>query len=70
MRLNSAACVCCVKLAIRPQAPRGRLPQKHPDTQAQMQQHYNVAEGRLKTPDCSGVIETLTTGHLIFGSNI
>jgi hypothetical protein len=35
-----------------------------------MQEHYNVAEGRLKTLDYAGPIESFTSDHLIYDSYI
>jgi hypothetical protein len=35
-----------------------------------MHEHYNLAEGRLKTLDCFVPIESFASGHLIYGSYI
>jgi hypothetical protein len=59
-----------VNLTIHPQAPCVRLPQKHPSTEPKCCGHYNVAEGRLKTLDYGSRIESFTSDHLIYDSDI
>jgi hypothetical protein len=59
-----------VNFTIHPQALCVRLPQKHPNTEPKCWEHYNVAEGRLKTLDYGSRIESFTSDHLIYDSDI